>query len=294
MNNIIEDINKNNKKLQNLLNNIDNITDDGFKNLISNNVIKGILDIQIKEMNNNIILFKTNIDKGIDVYLGNKKINMIKENIDWKINYNFKKDGEYKFKIIFEDTITNMQKFFENCSYIKSLDFSDFDTSKVTNMEKVFNECHKLKEIKGLDKFVTDNVTNMAGMFQSCKEIENLDLTSFNTINVTNMDGMFNDCGKLKEIKGINNFNTNKVTNMRIMFQLCSELENLDLSGFNTINVENMSWMFSKCNKLNYLDLSNFSLSKNCQTNYMFKIENKKKCKFITNNKKLLKFYNSS
>ena len=294
LNNIIEDIKKNTKRVQNSFNNTDKGTDDDYQNLINYNMIKGIIDIKIKEKNKNIILFNSDIDEGIDVYLGNKKINMIKDDFKWKIGCKFKKDGEYKFKIIFEDTVTNMQKLFENCTNIKSLDFSDFDTSKVTSMEKVFNECHKLKEIKGLDKFVTDNVTSMIGMFQSCHELEKLDLTSFNTSNVTNMNGMFNDCIKLKEIKGINNFNTNKVTSMMVMFQLCGELENLDLSGFNTVNVGNMSWMFNKCDKLKYLDLSNFSLSKKCETKLMLTFENKKKCKFITNNTKLLKIFNSS
>ena len=294
LNNVIEGIKKNIKRVQNLFNNTDKGTDGDCQNLINYSMIKGILEIKIKEKNKNIILFNSDIDEGIDVYLGNKKINMIKDDFKWKIGCKFKKDGEYKFKIIFEDTVTNMQNFFENCTNIKSLDFSDFDTSKVTSMEKVFNECHKLKEIKGLDKFVTDNVTNMIGMFQSCKELEKLDLTSFNTSNVTNMDGMFNECFKLKEIKGINNFNTNKVTSMKVMFQLCRELENLDLFGFNTVNVENMSWMFNKCDKLKYLDLSNFSLSKKCETKLMFTFENKNKCKFITNNTKLLKLFNSS
>ena len=43
------------------------------------NVIKGILDIKSNEINNKIILFNSDINNGIDVYMNNKKINMIKE-----------------------------------------------------------------------------------------------------------------------------------------------------------------------------------------------------------------------
>ena len=70
----------------------------------------------------------------------------------------------------------------------------------------------------------------MDTMFQSRKELEYLDLSSFNTSNVTDMGWMFNECRKLKVIKGLNNFNTSQVIKMCSMFQLCNEVEYLDLS----------------------------------------------------------------
>ena len=90
----------------------------------------------------------------------------------------------------------------------------------------------------------------MTGIFQNCKELEYLDLSSFNTSNVTNMSYMFNGCHKLKEIIGINKLDTSKVNDMKCMFKQCTELLYLDLSNFNTINVTNMLGMFSKCFKL--------------------------------------------
>ena len=50
--------------------------------------------------------------------------------------------------------------------------------------------------------------------------------------------------------------------------------------------------MFNKCNKLKYLNLLNFSI--NCETKKMLNFQQKNKCEFITNNKKLLKLYNST
>ena len=38
----------------------------------------------------------------------------------------------------------------------------------------------------------------MEGMFEGCKELEYIDISSFNTINVANMIFMFNECNKLK------------------------------------------------------------------------------------------------
>ena len=45
----------------------------------------------------------------------------------------------------------------------------------------MFNICNKLREIKGLDKFITYKVTTMKIMFQSCTELKYLDLSNFDT-----------------------------------------------------------------------------------------------------------------
>ena len=112
LNNIIEDIKKNNEKLINLINaNKTTIIINQFSN---KNIIKGILDIKINENNNNILLFNTEITSGIDVYLNNNKINMLQDGESWKINNNFNKDGKYVFQIVFNNIIIYMNVFFEN------------------------------------------------------------------------------------------------------------------------------------------------------------------------------------
>ena len=58
-------------------------------------------------------------------------------------------------------------------------------------MRCMFNKCKKLKEIKGLNNFITNKVIDMTGMFSFCDELEYLDLTNFDTSNVENMKSMF-------------------------------------------------------------------------------------------------------
>ena len=295
LNTIKDEIKKNNNKIENIINN--NIYINNMNNLMNNNknIIKAKLDIKV---NDSIKLFNTYINNGIDVYLDNQKINMIKKNnYEWIINYKFKNNGKYIFDIIFNNNINNIRGFFEGCSNLIWLDFSNFNTSNVTNMECLFNKCNNLKEIKGINQFNTSKVTNMRIMFQNCYELEYLDLSNFNTSNVTDISYMFSRCNKLKEIKGIDKFNTNKVTNMNAMFGGCNILEYLDLSNFNTSNVTDMSFMFNecinlkeikginkfntdkvtnmsvmfqKCNVLEYLDLSNFNTSNVTDMSYMF------------------------
>ena len=88
LNTVIEDIKKNNEKLGKLLDEYKNVNNNDYQN---KNVIKGILDIKSDEINNKIILFNSDINNGINIYLNNKKINMIKEDKKWIIDYNFQK-----------------------------------------------------------------------------------------------------------------------------------------------------------------------------------------------------------
>ena len=62
--------------------------------------------------------------------------------------------------------LIEMEGMFQDCEEIESLDLSNFDTSNVTNMAFLFNNCNNLKEIKGLNNFITTKVTDFQSMFQ--------------------------------------------------------------------------------------------------------------------------------
>ena len=68
LNTINEDIKKNNEKLDNLFD--DNIIQDNNQ---KENMIKGIIDITQNDINNDIVLFNTDIKNKIDVYINNEK-----------------------------------------------------------------------------------------------------------------------------------------------------------------------------------------------------------------------------
>ena len=88
LNNVNEDINKNNEKIKNL------IKDNTFTKYNENkNLIRGLIYISSNEINKDIVLFNTDINNNIDVSINNQKVNVIKENNEWK--YNFNKEGNY-------------------------------------------------------------------------------------------------------------------------------------------------------------------------------------------------------
>ena len=257
LNSINESIQKNNEQLKNIFVDVDY---NKFKKLENKNSIKGILEIKNNYLNKNINLFNTDNNNNLDVYINNEKMIILKNNNKW--SYCFTKEGKYSFEIVFNDIITNMEGFFNECSNIISLDLSNLNIKTITNIVFMFNKCYKLKDIKGINKIITDKITDLNSIFQGCQELEYLDLSNCSTINIKNMAFMFNGCSKLKKIIGLNKLITNKVRDMKAMFCKCKELEYLDISNFNTSNVTDVSGMFSGCNKLKEINgINNFSLN---------------------------------
>ena len=92
--------------------------------------------------------------------------------------------------------IKNMNSMFCNCSSLKKLDLSNFNTKNVTDMSYMFYNCSSLTSIKFPDNVNSSNVTDMSCMFYDCSNLKELDLSNFNTDKVINMLGMFYNCFK--------------------------------------------------------------------------------------------------
>ena len=162
----------------------------------------------------------------------------------------------------------NSRTMFYNKSNITSIDFTNFDTSKVTRMDYMFSGCSNLTSLD-VYSFDTSKVTSMEYMFSGCSRLTSLDVSSFDTSQMTSMDSMFQSCGKLT-ILNLSSFDASKVTNMNNMFRGCSGLTSLNLSSFDTSQVTNMYSMFYNCNKLTSLDVSSFDTSKITNMGSMF------------------------
>ncbi len=124
---------------------------------------------------------------------------------------------------------------FDTCTNIKSIDFSNIDTSQVTNMSSMFLSATGLTEID-LSHFDTSNVTNMTQMFLGCTGLTSLDLSSFDTSKVTNMRAMFMRCTSLGTITVSDKFVTTAVSegeNSQQVFLYCYKLPNFDSTNKN-------------------------------------------------------------
>ena len=194
---------------------------------------------------NTTLTFKKVIDANISD-IGNNSVIVEKYNNVGEI---CKALGNVTIKnIVFEESFktyapTSLKEFFYNCKTLETISGLEYlNTANITDMSSMFQECSNLKFLD-FTNFDTKNVSNMYFMFNGCSTLTSLDLTNFNTKNVSNMYGMFCDCSKLTSLD-LTNFNTAKVTDMHGMFKGCSALTSLDLTNFNTAEVRDMNRMF--------------------------------------------------
>jgi surface protein len=147
-----------------------------------------------------------------------------------------------------------MTGMFQGCKKLKSLDISNFNTSRVINMHYIFENCNSLTSLD-LSNFNTTLAIDLGNIFYNCWSLTSIDVSNFVTISAQYIDYMFYNC----TINSLNlsNFDTSKVTLMNNMFYNCTFLEELNLSSFDTHLVRNMQNMFYNCINLKYINLVN-------------------------------------
>lgn len=157
----------------------------------------------------------------------------------------------------------DVMSMFRNCTSLRHLDLSHFNTSLVNHFSHMFQECHSLQSINFTD-FNTSNAVLMDYMFEDCSSLVVLDLSSFNTSKVRDMTSMFTGCASLQSVN-LSSFNTprlgygNSNYGTYRMFYGCTSLTTVDLSGFNTGQVHFFGDMFWNCSSLSSVNLSSFT-----------------------------------
>ena len=161
--------------------------------------------------------------------------------------------------------VTNMGAMFWSDTSLTDINFGDnFDTSNVIYMGRMFENCSSLKTLD-LSTFDTSNVEAMGtrynndGMFQGCSSLTSLDLSNFDTSNATSMSYMFKDCSSLTSLN-LSGFRGDKVTNMSYMFEGCTNLQSVDLSNFKPQNSVEIAFMFNGCKNITGISLNDFKI----------------------------------
>ena len=213
-------------------------------------------------------------------YMFGKCFNLEEINIE-NLNTENVTDMSYMFnnctfkKIIFPNSfktqnVKNMSFMFHFCLNLTEINFSSsFKTDNVIKMKGMFGKCYNLKSLD-LTNFNTSKAENMSFMFDQCSNLEKILInpSTFITKNSKDLGYMFNQCENLKNIE-LSSFNTEKSEFFNYMFSDCKNLKNLDLSKFKILDKANMTHMFEGCTSLEELNLSSFNISKQNETNNM-------------------------
>lgn len=172
--------------------------------------------------------------------------------------------------------VTTLNRAFDRCSAVTSLDVCDWNVSNVTNMERTFQGCIALTSLD-LSTWNVSKVETCKGMFLTTSELGDMALTSIGDISRWNPkitgDGvvsMFQHCTHLRSVD-MSQFDMSNAESFKWMFVNCQALTTTgDISKWNTSNVIDMSQMFSGCRSLTEIDVSGWDVSKVTTFEYMF------------------------
>lgn len=149
--------------------------------------------------------------------------------------------------------VTSMDRAFENCIVLDSIDTSKWDTGKVTNLNRVFNNCRMLSKLD-VSKWDVSHVTTMADAFNTCTSLKSLDTAMWELSSVQNMNSVFSSDYSLEKID-TSNWDMPEVTSATSMFYNCKSLKRVDLSKWVANKLTNASYMFSGCTILENIKL---------------------------------------
>lgn len=163
--------------------------------------------------------FTWNIDKNGELTINAfGDIPYVKGSTPW-----YERSSEIKKAVVSIKGASDLHYLFKDCTALKSVDFTDSDTSTVTNVSGMFYNCRALTD-PGLEGLNTFKVTDMNTMFFNCFALTELDLTNLNTAKATNMDAMFSGCCNL-EVLDMRNFDMRNAGNTSSFIDGCSQLK---------------------------------------------------------------------
>ena len=101
------------------------------------------------------------------------------ELIQFNYYYQFKKKGKYYIEYSFKNYSIKVNDIFNKCECLNKVDLSNFNVIHCKNVSLMFNGCDKLKEIKGMNKFITNKFKTIKNNFN----IRNNTIPIVNTMN---------------------------------------------------------------------------------------------------------------
>ena len=157
--------------------------------------------------------------------------------------YKFQAPGTYTIKYTFPKALTQTSFMFSNCSRLKKIDLSNFDTSNLIKARGMIQGCTNLESIKFFDSPI-EKVTDMIAFCSSCEKMKNISLSNFNKEMTVNMKEFFFGCEELETVD-LSNFKA-KIISAEDMFYDCSKIKKIDLSSFTTTKDSKIASMFDK------------------------------------------------
>lgn len=155
-------------------------------------------------------------------------------------------------KVIIEEPIAPAPErlyLFKDCTKLELIEYiKNLHTENAKYLGAMFSNCSLLKEVD-VSHFDTSLSTSTRDMFKRCSLLTNIDVSGFDTSLVTDMGWMFCGCENLLKLD-ISNFDTKNNWSLYSFIEGCKSLETIDFSSFDTSNVTSMIQIFTNCKSL--------------------------------------------
>ena len=162
------------------------------------------------------------------------------ENESYLVNKTLTIEANKSIEIYFSEPVKSLSNFFRDiAAYNKgdasskniiSVDFTNFDSSKLEEANCMFYGCSSIEEIN-FDNFATSGkIKDMSYMFYDCTNIKAIDLSQLVS---------------------------SSVENTKFMFANCKSLKFLDISNFDLATTADVDEMFNSLDKLEYINIYN-------------------------------------
>ena len=182
---------------------------------------------------------------------------------------------------------------FAGCRNLKTIDLTNFDSSRVFNMGYMFAGCPQLEQIIGLEDLNTCRVYNMAYMFSGTNMFDEFNLNeTFQDLSYLNDLGMHEDLREYDALEGMFAGCSSPSGTFKFIFDssACSrrigvdglfasaKYSSIDISELDTTNVASLSYMFIACKNLanvnSIIGLSTLDTLNITDMSYMFAATN--------------------
>ena len=141
-------------------------------------------------------------------------------------------------EIHFKEPIKSLSNFFgyfsayrtgdENVKKIISVDFTNFNSSKVEEVISMFEGCTSIEEINFNNFQTSGKIKDMSNMFYDCSSLKEIDLSRLVIPFVEKMEQIFANCNSLKFLD-LSNLNLGKLNNANSMFNSLVNLEYINI-----------------------------------------------------------------
>ena len=237
--------------------------------------------------NNQVIVYRKGTELFVDC--GEKGVNANMNSSGMFSDFSSLTDIE-GFHMFDGSHICEIESMFKNCSSLKQLDLSGFNSVNPQNMKYVFYGCKSLEKID-ISNFNLDGVNAFQNMCYDCSSLKNILLPNIDKSKTKYLTGTFGNCSSLEcidmtkftgnvyygstfsgcaSLRSVN-FSETTPINVNDMFMDCISIETVDISTFDFTHITSFSQVFKNCESLEKVMLpSNLDTSKIVTMRSMF------------------------